>query len=231
MTTLVLVFDDGRLDYLERSIASFRENVEGDAFRFLIHQDEPTAVRDTRAMFPGCEVLSGTKRLGFAGAIHRAWQHAATPDFRDCDWVFHLEGDFTFNRKVNLQQLQVVLDSRPHLVHMALRRQAWNPAEVEAGGVVELNPTAYEQHANAFGWSWLEHRLFFTTNPSLYRRDLVRSRWPSAAQSEGLFTIQLLEFGTPWGAPADMLRFGYWGHRDDQPWVEHIGAVRAGRGY
>lgn len=231
MTTLVLVFDDGRLDYLDRSLASFRENVHGDRFRFLIHQDEPTAVRATRDRYPDCEVIGGAKRSGFAGAIGRAWQAAATPRFNDCDWVFHLEGDFTFNRQVNLQQLQLVLETRPHLVHMALRRQPWNPAEVEAGGVVELNPTAYEQHTNAFGWSWLEHRLFFTTNPSLYRRDLVRSHWPTSPQSEGLFTIQLLEFGPPWGGPAGPLRFGYWGHRDDPPWVEHIGAVRAGKGY
>lgn len=231
MSVLVLVFDDGRLDYLERTVESFREHVQGDEFHLIVHQDEPADQARTRALLPDCEVIGGDQRSGFAGAIRRAWAHAAQPQFDRFDFVFHLEGDFTFNRKVNVQLLQITLDSHPELAQMAFRRQPWNQAERDAGGVVELNPQAFKQITNAFGWSWLHHRLFFTTNPSLYRRDLLSARWPSQAKSEGLFTAKLRDRGLPWGVPGPMVEFGYWGHRDDPPWVEHIGHVRAGSGY
>jgi hypothetical protein len=231
MSVLVLVFDDGRPDYLARTVASFCEFVQGDEFHVVIHQDEPADQARTRSMFGWCEVIGGDQRSGFAGAIRRAWAHAAQPHFDRFDWVFHLEGDFTFNRKVNVQQLQVVLDSNPHLAQMALVRQAWNQAEIEAGGVVQRHPEAFAEYTNAVGWSWLEHRLFFTTNPSLYRRDLLKAGWPAGGQSEGMFFNRLRTQGLPWGVEGRHVKFGYWGHADDPPWVEHIGVQRTGHGY
>ena len=70
---------------------------------------------------------------------------------------------------------------------------------------------------------WLEHRRFFTTNPSLYRRSLCWTGWPDTDHSEGAFTTQLLE--------DPELRFAYWGSRNSGEWCEHIGHERAGTGY
>lgn len=69
---------------------------------------------------------------------------------------------------------------------------------------------------------WLEHRLFFTTNPSLYRRSLADRRWPDAPDSERKFTDQLR---------ADGRSFAFWGARHDGTWVTHIGDQRVGTGY
>lgn len=231
MSVLVLVFDNGRLDYLERTMQSFHEHVSGDDMRILIHQDQPDMLHRTASMFPDADCFSPDRPSGFSGAIRNAWRYARGLRYSSHDWVFHLEGDFTFNRKVNVQQLQVVLDSNPHLAQMALVRQPWNPAEIEAGGVVQRHPEAFAEYTNAVGWSWMEHRLFFTTNPSLYRRDLLKAGWPAGGQSEGMFFNRLRTQGLPWGVDGRDVKFGYWGHADDPPWVEHIGVQRTGHGY
>ena len=97
-----------------------------------------------------------------------------------------------------------VLASEPYLAQMALRRQPWNAEERAAGGIVEQHPEDFYDR-----WTgqheWLEHRRFFTTNPCLYRRQLLEHGWPEGTESEGHFSIQLRDLG---------YSFGYWGARD-----------------
>jgi hypothetical protein len=121
-----------------------------------------------------------------------------------------------------------ILDLHPEIVQLALRRQPWNRTEIDAGGVVEVNPEAYVDAAGRVDGrmqQWLEHRLFWTTNPSLFQRDLLNQfEWPMVEHSEGIFTRQVL-------ADSPINRFGYWGDRDSGEWVRHIGEHRVGTGY
>jgi hypothetical protein len=123
------------------------------------------------------------------------------------------------------------MDANPHLVQMALRRQPWNAAERAAGGVVEQHPEAYTERRDKAGNVWLEHRLFWTTNPHLFRRSLCRMGWPNVPRSEGEWSHYLLRQGTWDGVAGDDVAFGYWGARDSGPWIEHVGHRRVGTGY
>lgn len=212
---------DGRLDCIEQTIESARENLNGEVTYKVIHDDTGDEThRDTlRAMFPDFEVIGQPSRQGFGGAIRSAWAHLRG---RPEQFVFHLEDDFTFNEPVPLGFMQRVLDRNPSLLQLALRRQAWNPSEIAAGGVIECNPDAYIECSDGLS-DWLEHRLFWTTNPSMYRIAMVRKQWPTGERSEGVFTHQLLE--------SPSVRFGYWGRRTDPPKVHHIGEHRTGTGY
>jgi hypothetical protein len=146
--------------------------------------------------------------------------------------VFSTEDDFLFARPVDLSAMGAVLDANPHLVQLALRRQPWNAEERSAGGIVEQHPEAYTEHRDSEGRAWLEHRLFMTTNPSLYRRSLCAMGWPDVPRSEGQLTAYLLRHGvTTTGMPAERVRFGFWGARDSGEWCEHIGHERVGTGY
>ena len=58
-------------------------------------------------------------------------------------WAFIVEDDFTAERSIDLAAMQQVMDDRPGLVQMALRRQAWSAPELEAGGVIEQHPDDY----------------------------------------------------------------------------------------
>lgn len=235
----VLVMTDGRVDYLTETVRSFEANVLMCTDPRLIgvkviHDDSGTDGTGwwLADRFPDWSIVATPRRSGFDGAYNNAWRWCArnlpveNPGGR---YLFSTEDDFTFNRPVNLAHLVHVLEACPWLAQMAFRRQPWNPSEVAAGGIVERDPLAYTQYEDN-GFAWLEHRLFWTTNPSLHRVDVCAQGWPLGPQSEGQWKAHLLTKGLPW-TPPDELRFGYWGGRDTTPWVHHIGQVRAGKGY
>ncbi len=222
----VMVMTDGRSECLTRTMKAMYEHLHGPVSDVMIVNDSPDdAYADwLDTMYPHCQRVHHHERKGFAGAIQSGWEHVGP-----VDWVFHLEDDFVIQRPVPLLDLVATMAGQPQLVQMALRRQPVNAEEYAAGGVIERWPTEYIERTNTRG-SWLEHRLFFTTNPSLYRPSLTRLGWPQVEGSEAAFTQRLLREGVR-GVPAEKLRFAFWGRRVDPPWVEHIGIERVGTGY
>lgn len=226
----VLIITDGRRDCVHRAASSARVSLVGDIGQWWVYDDtgDPDHAAWLRGLFPHANVFQHPDgRQGFGGAIAYAWSELAAGS--DASHIFHLEDDFTFNRDIPVDKMAVVLDSCPEIVQMALRRQPWNDAEKAAGGVVELQPDEFHDaflathHGSRF--DWLEHQLFWTTNPSLIRRQhIIDHPWPNVEQSEGIYTRQLLDHDPDY-------RFGYWGARDSGEWVHHIGDRRAGTGY
>lgn len=200
MTVALLVIDDGRADYLERGLASARECLPVERMPLVLVQDP-------------------RHELGFAGAIQEGWRRVLATG---ADWCFHLESDFLLNSWLPLNEMIALLESAPMLAQVALKRQPWNPAEIAAGGIVEVDPEAFTERSDELA-TWTEHRRFFTTNPSVYPRRLCRIGWPQEPYSEGVFTHTLLR--------DPLLRFAYWGAKHAPPAVHHIGAERAGAGY
>lgn len=215
------VITDGRRECITRAVPSLLANVRGPITHQVIHDDsgDPVYQHWLRATFPAFEVIHTPKRSGFGGAYANAWRYLAALPQR---YVFSVEDDFTYNRPVDLLAMAEVLDWYPHLVQVALRRQAWNDQEKAAGGVVEQHPGDYTDHQDGDN-HWLEQRRFFTTNPSLFRTELCHAGWPTVQHSEGVLTHRLLD------DPG--IRFAFWGRRSDDPWVTHIGEHRNGMGY
>lgn len=222
MTVALLVITDGRTDYLEQAVASAHDKLTGPIVERVMYDDTGNASHRAwlRERFPEFVHIDGGPRQGFGGAIRCAWAYLAEST---CDHVFHVEQDFTFRRDIDLSAMGYVLDTQPHVVQLALRRQPWNAEEYQAGGIIERHPDDYVDCTDGRHW-WLEHSRFFTTNPSLYRRKLVLEGWPHGPESEGRFGIELLRKHPDW-------RFGFWGARTSGEWVEHIGYQRVGTGY
>lgn len=219
----LLVFTDGR-DHIYETIPSALAHLHGPINRRVIYDDSGDALNRSRLhdAFPTFVIAHSPEgRLGFGGAIRFMWRYLAA--WGEQPFVFHLEDDFTFSRDVDLEAMASVLEKNPHLVQMALRRQAWNDAERAAGGVVEVSPTDYVDCFDGAN-DWLEHNKFWTTNPSLYRRVVCSQGWPEDPHSEGKMGAQLRAIST-------YVRFGYWGARASGAWVEHIGRERVGLGY
>lgn len=231
MEIVCLVMTDGRLDCLDKTLASINEQVRGPISAKYLWDDtgnDDYFLYLTSYRRHGWTPLRGpVGREGFGGAIRRAWQWLA--DHTDTPFVFSSEDDFVYERRVDLRAMAEVLIVQPYLAQMALRRQPWNDAEIKAGGVVEANSKAFTEVGEG-RIHWLEHREFWTTNASLFRRQLLDVGWPEGEHSEGAFTHQLLGAGFD-GVSGDRLRFGYWGKRDTPPWITHIGATRVGTGY
>lgn len=224
MTVTLLVISDGRREYIEQSIPSALSMLRGKITRKIIYDDTGDALEREwlREQFPMFTVAHHPEgRQGFGGAIRFMWDYLTHHDQNK--FVLHVEQDFTFNREVDVNVMCALLDTHPSLVQVALRRQACNAAERAAGGVVEANPEAFIE-CEFGGQKYLIHREFLTTNPCVYRRSLCSRGWPDDPHSEGkLGAIIRNESIAP--------PFAYWGARSDAPWVEHIGAERAGVGY
>lgn len=228
MNVVLLVMTDGRGDCLDRTLASFDDMVSGPITYRVIHDDsgDPGYRSWLQSSFPGFTVIGAGHRVGFSAAYGNAWRHLAG---REEHFVAAWEDDFTVDRPVDLTDLARLLDDRPHLAQVALRRQAVGH-EIPHGGFMEMYPDWYVDCADG-DVSWVETTRNFTTNPSLYRRQLCETGWPDREHSEGRYGFQLRERGLPWGIPGEDVRFGFWGSKADSPRVRHIGDVRVGTGY
>lgn len=223
MSIVALMMTDGRTGYLHRAVESMH-HLHGDISRRILHDDtgDYDHRRDLARRYPDWQVIGTPGRAGFGGAYRHAYDWLA--HYTTQPYVWSTEDDFEYIRDVDLDAMAAVLDTHPRLTQLALRRQPWNGAELAAGGVVEQHPRDYADCHDLHGRHWLEHRRFHTTNPSLIRRSLLlRHRWPTVPNSEGVFSATVF---------ADRkARSGYWGARDSGEWVRHIGAIRTGHGY
>lgn len=218
----LMVITNGRGPLMLQTIDSAEKNLIGPiASRTIIDDSQKPAYADwLERMFPNFLQYHAPISRGFAGAIQSGW--ARIPGDADC--VLHLEDDFTFTEPVDLEAMAAVLGRHPHLAQLVLKRQPVNDLEAAAGGVIECWPDEYVDKTDyATGVTWCEHRLFFSTNPSLYRRSLTEVGWPDAPASEAKFTQLLLQDPDA--------RFAFWGAKTDPPKVTHIGSHRTGTGY
>lgn len=217
----LVVITDGRRDCIERSVPAALENLKGlDVVRTIICDDSGDI--EYRAWlqwrFPDAEIHHGRRRGGFAKAVRRGWDLAIGTGL---PWVFWLEDDFIIDQPIDLAAMADVMTSHPHLTQIVLRRQPWFPKEIKAGGIIEMNPGAYTDHADG-EVQWVEHQLGHWTNPHLVsRRFLTEHTWPDCPDSEAKFSRQVM---------TGERRSAFWGARTDPPTVEHVGE-RHGTGY
>lgn len=205
----LLLIGDGRDKLRQATMRSWIENADNAVVEHLIEVDDRLHL------------------MGFCGAIRYAWDRVreARGAF---EYVFHLEEDWRFDRPFDVAHMARVLDTEPSIAQVALRRGG-EPGEHPDGIIAGFPEDFADRETGMIGLGkparsqeWLEHSMFWTTNPSLYRRSLpTQYQWPEAPGCEAAFTETLTTDG--W-------RFAYWGDRDDPPWITHTG-TRVGRGY
>jgi hypothetical protein len=223
MKATLLVITDGRINCLDQSMPAFDLSVDQQFIDQRVIVDDsgdPSYGEWIDEAFDFDLRLSHDQRRGYAAAIRTGWDALF-----DAEFIFHLEDDFMLTRHVPLRSMLEVLAGRPHFAQMALRRQAWGPDEVMAGGYLGQDPSAYTDcwEVQRPERRWLEHRKFFTTNPCIYPQWVHRRGWPQVPHSEDAFGTEL--FNCP------QVACGVWGNRHDQPWAIHIGHERIGNGY
>jgi hypothetical protein len=149
-------------------------------------------------------------RLGMSGAVNAAWDWARLYHF---DHLFHVEEDFRFH-EAPVRAMVEVLDHDETLAQVVLKRQPWSPEEQRAGGIIESHPYDYTDH-QAGTLQWTSHQRIFSLNPCVIPRRVLEMGWPAGNEAE--MTANLVAGG---------FRFAFYGHRNDPPRVEHVGAVR-----
>jgi hypothetical protein len=232
MSIALIVIGDGRDEYLRRCVDSMCHLQGPITERWMYDDTGDTTYRyDLANRYPGFAHINGGPRQGCAGAFQQVWRQVGQDT--KAKYVFLVEQDFEFIRTVPLSEMAALLDYRPYLAEVALRRQPWNDQEKRAGGIVEQHPDWYRDKSDDDGRQWLEQQAFFTTNCPLFRTTLFQCPWPPhqpGRYSEGTFHWQLREHGTP-EVRGEHVTYAYWGSRDSGVWVHHIGEHRIGTGY
>lgn len=208
MTVALVVITDGR-PYLPQMLKSLREHAPQFDRAILV---DDSGERTAATIYPLFDrVAAHDYRQGLAAAVTAGWSLAA-----GCDFVFHVEDDWTFRRAVPLDGMAEVLTARPGLAQVVLKRPAWNPQEIRAGGLIELNPGAYTDETIA-GRPVVTHRECYSLNPHLAPRSTFEAGWLPG--DEGLNTDRLTENPD--------CQFAFWGTKKDAPLIDHIGISRS----
>lgn len=213
----VLIFHDGRNDYLEKTLKSFSENVMAIPEYSLIINDSAEA--------DGLEIATnyGVKKaintgggVGIFGAVMLAWKYVRE-HWPEVEFIWHQENDFTYNEQIDLCAMQRVLGNK-HVMQCSLKRQAWYRHELKYGGFMEqLNaqkPKALLNY-NINGVDIVTHREFFTNNPGLYRIENM----PEVYRSEYDIRNHFKKIDPNWTCT-------FLGKLSDKPKVHHIGEVK-----
>jgi glycosyltransferase involved in cell wall biosynthesis len=237
-----LVLTCGREEYLARTVETMRARVQGLSELVVVDDSgDPEHLLRVRQLdgVDRVEPVHPTRNLGYTAAMAEVYRLAS-----DAEFTFVSEDDFTYERPIDLNEIAAVMRSNPHLRQMALRRQPWYPAEIEAGGVMEhaerrglrrrlgwTNP-AVRPASLALGpvsathgklVEWEEHRLYWTNNPHVLPIEVARLGWPRGRWSEAAQGRRIFRDPQAWS--------GVWGLRESGWWVEHIGHEKAGHGY
>lgn len=234
MDYTLAILTHGNGDKVAQALRSFTDKVKPEPTRILVHCDGPRQA-EIQAHGVLAEQHFDSVQRGFCAATRRLWHWAASPTNDQTPFTFWLEHDFVFLRPVDLRDLADVLDADKKLAQMQLMRTPVNEQEIAAGGLYQSRPGEYQRalhrrfdhvrEGNMTAYtdqSWLRHRSYFTTNPSLMRTDFMTwNHWPDDDEPhcEGRFGIDLVRRG---------FYFGVWG--SGEPWVEHVGR-RDGFGY
>lgn len=218
MKFALLTIGDGRDELLNDTLRSF----------YQCSWIDPTN-REASGLVEHVHVDDRLHVLGFCGAIRYGWDRLRESK-QDFSYVFHLEEDWRFEHEFDIAHMARLLGLHADLAQVALRRPPEGEVERLGGGVVGMFPEEFEERIVGFlgggqparTQAYLRHRLFFTTNPCLYRRSLIDAyQWPEPPGCEAAFTETLV---------ADGASFAYWGDRDDEPWITHTGQ-RTGHSY
>lgn len=228
---VVLIFTDGRKECFSSTFQSFKENVTAKKINHKIIIDDSNDPDyafwlDTNYQHEVDYIEHHGKRLGFGGTIRDTWQNLDKIS-GTYDYIFHLEDDFIFNRPVNLDDLILILKKNPSMAQVSLLRQPWNQNEIDAGGVWQQWPDHFiEESINGPNGKlhYLNHKEWFSTNPSVYPKWVASLGWPEGSDSEGRFWDEKL-------LTRNLLSCSCFGSKTDPPAVTHIGAVQVGTGY
>lgn len=205
------ILTDGRAELMERTLASVREHLSGAITRRILVNDSGDTDYELwlRAEASEFEQVHHASRRGLAGAVQSLWDTALRTG---CDYLFHLEGDWTFNEPIDLDDLVQVIEKDPGLAQVVLQRQALTPDEHEAGGVAAHDHWVQQPE-------WVEQTDIFSLNPCLIPRWVLEFGWPAGPLGVGNETgmTRLL----------DGYRFAFYGRKDSAPQVCHIGSYRA----
>jgi hypothetical protein len=217
----LLVIDDGRKAYLEECVRALTNGLWHAiplARQILVNDSgDPEyhayLVEEYGHLF---EIVSHDERRGLAAAIQTGWSRLQqrVNGHMALDYIIHVEGDFKLPIRTPIYEMIDILEAKPSLAQLTLRRDNVNPAEDEAGSFIKQRPELYTQKEG-----YIEQDNLFSLNPCVYPGWLMEIGWPDNG-GEREFTNKLHSINPE-------LKFGIYGKIDDPPRCFHVGSKRS----
>jgi hypothetical protein len=220
-----ITLTDGRKDLIKQTIPCWEKNLSGNFSNKIIIDDSGDS--DYRSWlkktFKGFEIVPVDKdRAGYVNAMKKVFSVAKEAN---SPYVFHLEDDFLIKKEFDLNNFVSVLDQNARLVQMAFLRDPWYENEIRDGGTLRTLVKGGKRISRAKNkdFQWMEHRIFWTCNPSVYPLRITENEWPDRKHSEFYFGRSLFKDKNN--------RSGMWGGWSDKPLVTHTGSYQKGINY
>lgn len=225
---LVVVFSTNRYEYLERTLAAFREHVDfgGCLVKTMLIDDYPATRDAVRAQtledrFGVDIVVRHEVNKGLGLSWRETWDAIrARPELGD--WVFHLEDDAVFRRPVAVREVIEAFAASPDpLTQVFFKRNVCYAPEEDFIARIEAGTLGDDVGGGTggIGGIGVTQNAYFVAMASVYPRDLV-TRFVSEADPHE-HTVR--DYFGAWNMTS-----GMWGSRDAPPAVEHIGTVSRG---
>ena len=210
-----------RSAYLRRSLESLASRVGGPVVQRVVYSDWGAERAEELAAIAGAHgfYVAGDGHHGYTAAVQRLWRYIDRRVI--APYVFLTEDDFVYERDVDLSAMVAALREDRALAQVALLRAPAYARELEPGDHILAWPRDSFRPAGSGATARLEHRNFWTMNPSVFRRELSQVAWPSRPSSERAFGDAL--------ARNPSAKFALLG--GGEAWVRHIGETRAAESY
>jgi len=216
MNVLVVITDGRQPQTISETLESAQIKLRGEFDKtFIINDSANDEYADWLAnSYPSFHIVNHETRRGLGGAVRSAWETALNAG---ADYVFHLEDDFRFDRKVKIDKMIQLLHCERHLAQVSLKRQPVNDVEERAGGFMQLWPVGTYTERQCETGKWVEHQSLFTFNPCVIPRRAMEPALSTDGLERGVTDI-LLQHG---------YSFGVLGTVEDEPRVHHLGTHRS----
>lgn len=220
MKVVVAVINDGRDQYLEATLKSFKAKVHFDEpphIQIFCDGDAGIALR-AHSVALACGVDAGVtslsddgKAIGVYAMVYRAWRHLQA-ECPDCRFIYHQENDFIYNEDVSVPELAAILEENPLACQVVLKRQPWSKGEKARGNIYDR---AYcDEVVTVEGQRFVRQARWFSFNPCLYRKSDMLLHDGAMTEKQLMSDFR--------AAHRYSLYLGGW---DDPPVVHHIGEM------
>lgn len=173
--------------YLPAALESIHKHVTGISKIVFVDDSGDATHHDWLRDTYGGRVVD-TRCQGYGAAMQAACREGAGEDY--AMWT---EEDFTFTGDVDVKSYERHLQQHPYLAQVVFLRQPWFENEIAAGGLIPALEAKGHTFTEVNGL--LEQEATFSGNPSIWRREVFASGWPTCEWSEDAKRDELLRDG------------------------------------
>jgi hypothetical protein len=218
---LLYVLGNGRKGYIERTIASWKENlVEEPKYKVIFDDSGDPGHRAwlNEKFGDSFDIVAiSNNPVGQGNAINFIFNYIKE---LDCDYIIQLEEDWMLNRELSVAKIIEVLEDNPDILQMRIPRVIWysgvTTEDMRYGSNIlrymNLPDISYELVNNEY-YKMSTKNYFWSHNPSIFNKKITNEPYTSDERNFGLHLLKKYPNSN----------FGFWAKNPYDAYITHIG--------